>query len=193
MSLSDKIIPHRYREAHKKGLNHFLQTGEGPVLNKAIEIHAINKNNVEFDVALSISPTRINDKYLFIGFIRDITDHKLAEEQIKKQKQEIQDFIDSMSTLSAKLSTGGKILIVNKIALQASGLSMEDLLNTHFTEGPWWTFDPEVHARVRDAFKKACSGTAINYDENIFVFGQVLTVNFSLIPILNPNGSVNYI
>src|SRR5258706_7059985 len=70
---------------------------------------------------------------------------------------------------------------------------MEDLMNTHFTEGPWWTFDPEVHARVRDAFRKACSGTAINYDENIFVFGQVLTVNFSLIPILNPDGSVNYI
>jgi hypothetical protein len=75
--------------------------------------------------------------------------------QIQKQKQEIQDFIDSMSTLCAKLSTDGKILIVNKIALQASGLSMKDLLNTHFTEGQWWTFDPEVHARVRDAFKKS--------------------------------------
>jgi len=191
--LAETIIPHRYREAHKKGIKHFLQTGEGPVLNKAIEIHAINKNNIEFDAALSISPTVVNDKYLFIGFIRDITDRKQAEALIQKQKQDIQDFIDSMSTLSVKLSTAGKILMVNKIALQASGLSMEELLKTNFTEGQWWTFNPEVHTRVREVFKKACSGTAINYDENIFVFGHVLTINFSLIPILKPDGSVDYI
>ena len=191
--LGDTIIPHRYRAAHKKGIKHFLKTGEGPVLDKAIEIQAINKNNTEFDVALSISPTLVNGKYLFIGFIRDITERKHAEAQIQKQKQEIQDFIDSMSTLSAKLSTDGKILMVNKIAQQASGLSMEELMQTNFTEGQWWTFDQDVHLRVRDAFKKACAGNAINYDENIFVFGQVLTINFSLIPIMKPDGSVDYI
>ncbi|MFC0773375.1 PAS domain S-box protein [Terrimonas alba] len=191
--LSEMIIPPRYREVHKAGLKHFLKTGEGPALGKAIEIQALNKNNVEFDVSLSISPTLVNGKYLFIGFIRDITEKKQAEAQIQKQKQDIQDFIDSMSTLSTKLSTDGKILMVNKIALQASGLSMEELLNTNFLEGQWWTFDPEVHSRVSDAFNKACSGTAINYDENIFVFGQVLTINFSLIPISKTDGSVDYI
>jgi signal transduction histidine kinase len=41
--------------------------------------------------------------------------------------------------------------------------------------------------------KKACSGTVINYDENIFVFGQVLTINFSLIPIFKPDGNVDCI
>ena len=191
--LSETIIPLRYREAHKAGLQHFLKTGEGPVLGKSIEMHAINKKNIEFDVSLSISPTLVDGKYLFIGFVRDITEKKRAEIQIQKQKQDIQDFIDSMSTLSVKLSTDGRILMINKIALQASGLSMEELLKINFTEGHWWTFDPEVHSRVRDAFKKASSGTAINYDENIFVFGQVLTINFSLIPIFKTSGSVDYI
>src|SRR5204862_5453235 len=44
----------------------------------------LNKNNQEFDVALSISPTRVNSSYLFIGFIRDITEKKKAEEQIRR-------------------------------------------------------------------------------------------------------------
>jgi len=315
--LSETIIPHRYREAHTAGIKHFLQTGEGPVLNKAIEIQALHKNNVELDVALSISPALVNEKKLFIGFIRDITEQKKAEEQIsasnkrfitvfnispvaitingedrkfmyvndafaeisgykkeevigktstellitstgeqakrinqvqeaggkakgieikirrangemidvinavekieidnkmcwvstliditgqknaeaqiQKQKQEIQDFIDSMSTLCAKVSTEGKLMLVNKTTMQASGLPMEELLQTNFTEGVWWTFDPQVHARVRNAFKEACSGIAINYDEQIFVFGQSLTINFSLTPILKPDGSVDYI
>lgn len=191
--LSDTIIPLRYRDAHDRGLRHFRQSGEGPVLNKTIEIQALNKANVEFDVSLSISPTTVNGKQLFIGFIRDITEQKSIEKQIQKHSQDVQDFVDSMSTLCAKVAKDGKLLLVNKTAMLATGLSTEELLNINFLEGDWWTFDPEVHSRVVQAFKTACSGIACNYDENIFVFGRVLTINFSLIPILKFDGSVDYI
>ncbi len=36
--MSETIIPMRYRPAHERGLRHFFRTGEGPVLNKRIEI-----------------------------------------------------------------------------------------------------------------------------------------------------------
>ena len=36
--MSDMIIPVRYREAHDRGLRHFLDAGKGPMLNKRIEI-----------------------------------------------------------------------------------------------------------------------------------------------------------
>jgi PAS domain S-box-containing protein len=81
--LSDTIIPHRYRAAHQKGMEHYLNTGAGPVLNKTIEIQALTKGNQEFDVALRISPTLVKDRHLFIGFLRDITDQKKADEKIK--------------------------------------------------------------------------------------------------------------
>ena len=32
--VGDLIIPERYREAHRRGLKHFMATGEGPVLNR---------------------------------------------------------------------------------------------------------------------------------------------------------------
>lgn len=123
----------------------------------------------------------------------DITESKRSEELIKRQKQDIQDFIDSMSTLCAKVTTDGTLLMVNKIAMQASGLTMEELFKTNFIEGPWWTFDEDVHTRVKEAFHKASLGETVTYDENIFVFGQVLTINFSLIPIFKSNNEVDYI
>lgn len=82
-SLSDMIIPIRYREAHRMGMSHFLSTGEGPVLGKTVEIQGLHKNGTEIAIALSISPTIVEDKYMFIGFIRDITEKKLMEKAIR--------------------------------------------------------------------------------------------------------------
>jgi PAS domain S-box-containing protein len=83
-SLSEMIIPVRYREAHRKGMSHFLSTGHGPVLGKTVEIQGLHKNGAEIAIALSISPTIVDDNYMFIGFIRDITEKKLMEKEIRE-------------------------------------------------------------------------------------------------------------
>ncbi|MBC7885785.1 MAG: PAS domain S-box protein, partial [Saprospiraceae bacterium] len=54
-TLTETIIPERYRERHESGLKHLLKTGEGPVLNKEIEVFALKKNLNEFPVELKIS------------------------------------------------------------------------------------------------------------------------------------------
>jgi len=79
MPLSELIIPQRYREAHLQGMNHFIKTGVGPVLNKTIEINALHKSGNEFPVSLSISNIRIEDEWMFVAFISDITQRKELE------------------------------------------------------------------------------------------------------------------
>lgn len=116
-----------------------------------------------------------------------------ANQELENSRQEIQNILDSMATLNAKVALDGTLLFVNKIASQASGLSTDALMKTNFLEGPWWAFDPEVQERVKDAFAQARSGLTINYDEKIFVFGQVLTINFGLTPMLGKDNSVEYI
>lgn len=89
--LSDTIIPHQYRDAHKKGMQHFLKSGEGPVLNKTIEITALNKAGKEFYINLSISNVKLDGKWFFIAFLSDITERKKTEETlIHKEAQLLQ-------------------------------------------------------------------------------------------------------
>ncbi|HLG40264.1 MAG TPA: PAS domain S-box protein, partial [Chitinophagaceae bacterium] len=158
-----------------------------------VETHIISRAGKHRWVSTNIDKVNLKGKDCLLTAAIDITARKEAEAQIQRQRQDIQDFIDSMSTLCAKLATDGKIIIVNKTALLASGLTMQELMNTNFLEGKWWTFDAEVHSRVCKAFKEACSGIAVTYDENIFVFGRVLTINFSLIPIFSSGEKVDYI
>jgi PAS domain S-box-containing protein len=101
--LNEIIIPHRYRDAHLKGLHHFIRTGEGRVLNKTIEIQALHKNNNEFDISLSISPTIVKEKYLFVGFIRDITEQKTARERIVSLNSDLAQHIDKLEASNKEL------------------------------------------------------------------------------------------
>jgi len=124
---------------------------------------------------------------------REIAVRKRTQEALRNHRQELQDYIDGMSTMNAKVAPDGKILLVNKTAREASGLAPEVLLKTNFLEGQWWTFDPSVEQRVLSAFASACGGAPVNYDEKFFVFGKVIDINFSLIPVRGEKGEVEYI
>ena len=119
--LSETIIPDRYRSAHQKGLENFLKTGEGPVLNKTIDIHALRKNNTEFDVALRISPAFISGRYLFIGFIRDITEQKKTEEKFKA-------LLDSAPDAMVIANERGIMELVNQQTEKIFGYRRDELI-----------------------------------------------------------------
>jgi PAS domain S-box-containing protein len=72
--VSDLIIPEAHRESHRVGLEHYLATGEGPIIDKHIdELTAMRKGGAEFPVELTVCPMVIAGKQLFFGFLRDLT------------------------------------------------------------------------------------------------------------------------
>ncbi|TVV76463.1 sensor histidine kinase [Sphingomonas solaris] len=77
--MSDMIIPVRYRDAHEHGLAHYLATGEGPVLDRHLEIEALHRDGHELPIELSITRTEQFGEPVFLGFLRDITERHAAE------------------------------------------------------------------------------------------------------------------
>ncbi len=74
--LHETIIPPQYRESHLRGIRHLQATGEGPVLNKTIELTALRKNGEEFPVELVVWPLQRGKETTFHAFVRDITGRK---------------------------------------------------------------------------------------------------------------------
>ena len=101
--LAETIIPPQYREPHHRGLQHFLTTGEGPVLNKRIEITALHRDGHEFPVELSISPLRSGETFTFSAFIRDITERRRAEEALQRAKEEAEAVNQAKSVFLANM------------------------------------------------------------------------------------------
>ncbi len=85
----DTIIPAQYRQLHERGLEQFLKTGQGPVLNRRIEITALRRDGTEFPVELAITPLKSGAAWTFSSFIRDITASKQAQEDLRKAQAEL--------------------------------------------------------------------------------------------------------
>lgn len=82
--LHEVMVPERYRERHLEGIQRFLKTGKGPYLNHTVELPALCKDGSEIQVEMTISAARVDRRYLFISFLRDVTERKVAEEQIRQ-------------------------------------------------------------------------------------------------------------
>ncbi len=89
--LSATIIPAQHREAHERGLRHFLASGEGPILNTRIEITGCHRDGREIPIELAISPALgQGGAYTFSAFVRDISARKRTEEQGRTHHEELQ-------------------------------------------------------------------------------------------------------
>ncbi|HJV05469.1 MAG TPA: PAS domain S-box protein, partial [Actinomycetota bacterium] len=76
------LIPERLRQAHFDGLRRFRETGEDRILGRRIELQGLRADGTEFPVELSI--THVDGADIFVGYLRDITERKRAEEEIRR-------------------------------------------------------------------------------------------------------------
>jgi PAS domain S-box-containing protein len=85
--LADAIVPPSRRAAHVAGLRHYLATGESRFLGQRIEVVAMRAGGEEFPVELAITPI-VNDGHpIFTAYLRDITERRRAEDELRRSKE----------------------------------------------------------------------------------------------------------
>lgn len=140
--LGDTIIPPQYREMHYRGMKRFLATGEAQVLNKTIEITALKNNGTEFHIALTISRLLHKGVNQFIAFIRDISEQKQMEEDLKFQKQQLENTNKEL-TYFASMTTHDLKEPIRKIRTFSDLLTSSNALSATFSAD-------ELLAKIQD-------------------------------------------
>ena len=78
--LAALIIPAAYRERHRRGLAHYLATGESTILGKRLELTALRADGAEIPVELAITRASVGDRVLFTAYLRDLTERRRLEQ-----------------------------------------------------------------------------------------------------------------
>lgn len=92
--LGDVAVPPGLREAHQRGLERFLATGEGAVLSRLLELSAIRRDHSEFPIELSITAYGEPSSPIFLGFIRDISERREAVARLAASEARFRAAID---------------------------------------------------------------------------------------------------
>ncbi len=126
--LSEVVIPEQYREQHRKGLQHYLHTGESKVLNKLMEITATNRDGHEFPVELTIVPIQQAGKEFFCGFVRDISERRRVENELRQSELKYRSIIDHASDAIMITDMTGVFKDVNVSLCKMFGYERGDLI-----------------------------------------------------------------
>jgi PAS domain S-box-containing protein len=76
------LMPEFLRDLHRAGLQRYLATGQRHISWHGVELSGLRKNREKFPVEISFGEVVKQDRRLFTGFIRDITERKRAEEEL---------------------------------------------------------------------------------------------------------------
>ncbi len=124
--MSEVIIPHQQRVHHERGLAHYTKTGEGPLLNRTMEVAALHKSGKEFPVELSIAVVKDTDNDFFCAFIRDITERKEAEKKLKQNEEKNRALIENISDTIVLINEKLEVVYQSPSFIRTAGLTLHD-------------------------------------------------------------------
>ena len=104
INICDTIIPEKYVAAHNKGMQHYLETGEGPVLGQRLELEARDRAGRVFPIEISISPITTYEETLFAAYIRDLTETKAAQAAQDLARKQAEQANEAKSRFLATMS-----------------------------------------------------------------------------------------
>jgi PAS domain S-box-containing protein len=156
-----RLMPQRFRDQHSAGMHRVRVGGHPKIMGKPVELTGLRKDGSEFPLELSLAQWRIDEDHFFTGVIRDITERKLGEEQLRKLSLAIEQSPASIVITNIN----AEIEYVNEAFLLATGYSREEVIGQnprvlHSGETP-----PETYADLWDsiAHGRPWKGEFINH------------------------------
>ncbi len=137
-TVAETIIPPGFRDAHKKGLARFHQTGAGPVLGRRIELTALRSDGATFPIELAIAVSRVpGAPPFFTAYLRDISERVKSQHSLAERARLLNLTFDAIIVLDPS----SRILYWNDgaeemygwTAADAIGKIEPDLLRTEFS------------------------------------------------------------
>lgn len=157
--LAEVIIPSELRESHRRGMMHYLATGEGPLLGKRIEVVGLRSDGSRIPLELAISPIQIPGRLYFTAYLRDLTERNRAIAARRENEQRLGATYEHAFAGIAEVDWSGRFLRVNEQLCTLTGYSREELLGLTFLE----LTNPSERAEDEEQFHLQMTGELQRY------------------------------
>jgi two-component system, LuxR family, sensor kinase FixL len=83
------LLPEPYRSQHDDYLRHYIDAGEPRIIGIGRELSAKRRDGSEFSAELAVGRVKGTEPPRFVGFIRDITVRRNAEEALRRSEAQL--------------------------------------------------------------------------------------------------------
>src|SRR5262245_36263500 len=103
--------------------------------------------------------------------------------------------LDAMVQFVGLLDASGTVLEINKVALDAVGITLADVEGKPFWTTFWWQVSPEINAELKDMITRAAAGEFVRWDAEIFGRAggkETIIIDASLMPVKDETGTCRF-
>ncbi|SPS03011.1 adenylate/guanylate cyclase domain-containing protein [Cupriavidus taiwanensis] len=127
--------------------------------------------------------------------VRDVT--VSAHDDFQTQRSKLATImLDAMFQYVGLLDIDGRMLEINRAALDGIGIQMDDIRGKPFWEARWWVISPETQNDLRELIRRAGQGEFVRSDFEVYsqeAGEETIIVDFSLVPIRDSDGNVVFL
>lgn len=104
-----------------------------------------------------------------------------------------ESFLDGLLQFIAILDVDGRVAKVNKIALDVSGVSLNQVQGQLFWECYWWNYDSNISSEIKSSYQQVIKGESVQlHTTALAAEGTTLDIDFKLAPVFE-QGELVYI
>ena len=179
------LMPEKYREAHRTGLERYLETHERKVIGKTVELEGQRRDGTVFPLSLSLSDWEADGETFFTGVLADISERADAEEQNRL----LANIVDASEDAVFSRGLDGLVLSWNHGAEHLYGWSAEEVIGTdasfHVPEGMRTDLDAML--------MRALAGEVVSDVDTVRIRkdGRSVEVSLTITPLYDTAGAVS--
>ncbi len=161
--MADLIIPPELREAHARGMQHYMKSGNGPILNRRIELEACRKDGTRFPIELTVIPVPVEGSCQFYSFVRDISESHRAAERLRASERQLKQITGVIPSLISQVDQNERYLFVNQTYEDWFGRPAGEIVGRTMRE----ILGEEAYARAQPSVEKALGGSTARYENQV--------------------------
>ena len=158
--LAELVMPEEFKARHRRGLERFLATGEGAILDRAVEVTGLRRDGSTVPVEIRVRALREGGSWWFNAFVADLTDRKRGEAALLASQQRVNRLLESNIIGILFTDRGGRVVEANDAFLQMVGYTRDDVVSGQVR---WNLMTPPAYwdANARATEQLESSGVAV--------------------------------
>jgi len=199
----EMLVPDRQRPQHHLHREHFHHQPKIRRMGSGLDLYGRRRDGSEFSVEISLSPIAARDGAMVLCVIRDISDRKRIEEELRRANEEL----DRRKSRELRDSQNRLALIVDSSQDAIIGKNLDGIV-THWNKGAEHIYGFTAQEMIGKSIsvlapkdrtdeipailQKIRNGQRVDYFESVRITkdGRSLNVSISVSPIIDAEGTV---